>query len=314
MIRKFSSEAEWLNYKESRIGGTAISSILGINKFQSALELYKRMKGIEQPIETNDLMQLGIHLEPGLLNMFQHEYGGESYFNKENEIPIFEHPDYQFIGASPDGYFTGTNIGDVIVEVKTTLSYISIEADLPAYWLAQLNFNIGLAKLNGLNVNKGVFVVLSSGRLYFFEYDFNEEAFDGQVKAAITFKEMLDNDIPPSPKTDNDFDYFDTISDKAIYGNELIIEQLQKIKEIKERMDELEKEKKFLTKQVKKYLGDSEYLLLDNGDKQIKAASYRYRKIKRFQPTMLKEADPDLYDKYTKETDRRVLIINYRNL
>jgi len=316
MIKIFKTEEEWLKFKDTTIGGTAISSILGVNRYQSALQLYRKMKGLDPEIETNDLMLTGLCLEQGLINRFIIDNGGKEKYPKDKGIiPMFVHPEYDFIASSPDSYIEGVDdYGDVLAEVKTTLMYISSYNDLPPQYLTQLNYNIGLAKLNGLNIDTGMFIVLSAGRYYQFEYNFNEDVFNAQIRAAITFKEMLDNDIPPSPKSHADFNFIESIKDTAMYASDEIVNYLQKLKENKAETERLEKEKKFITLNIKKYLSNNEYLLMEGMDDDIKLASFVKSTRKAVDLKKLKKEKPDIYDEYMTEKYLRILRINYRNI
>ena len=57
------------------IGGSNAGTILGVNEWQTPLELYQRMKGLAPKPETNDLMVMGTLSEQGLRTLFERHHG-----------------------------------------------------------------------------------------------------------------------------------------------------------------------------------------------------------------------------------------------
>lgn len=66
---------EWLKFREGKIGATAASSIIGLNPFKSAFELYKELMGITPRPPPRDCMLRGVELEPKARAKFENDYG-----------------------------------------------------------------------------------------------------------------------------------------------------------------------------------------------------------------------------------------------
>ena len=101
---------ERLNY----IGGSDIASLMGVNPYDSPIDVYNAKLGIKKNIE-NDAIHFGNVLEESVLREFSRRYG-YSLIKKQTKY----HKKYPYFAANVDSCIKGTNI---IVEAKTTSEY-----------------------------------------------------------------------------------------------------------------------------------------------------------------------------------------------
>jgi len=317
MIKLFQTTEEWLSFKEGRIGGTAISSVLKLNQYESPLQLYYKMKGQEPEVEVNDSMRQGIFLEEGVLNFFMDDYPtSKLLYDKKDGIPVFVHPKNDKLISSPDGIveMNGFNGQGVYVdEVKTTRKVIQDMNDIGSNWICQLNWNLGLAILNGLDIKGGYFSVLSYpvGEIISLPYEFNKDFFDIQVKGGEYFLEMLKNNVEPDPTSLEDFNYIKADPKSIIYANEKIIKTLQDYKRYKEEEEAAKKRKEDCGFFVKSYMNKYESLRLSD---DTKLASFSNVNRVTFDVIKFREENPEVYAKYTVTRFARRLVPNYHNI
>ena len=72
------TEAEWLSVRRTGIGSSDASSILGVNKWGSAYEVWAEKRGLLRPKPTTDAMDMGHRLEPIVVK----------YWSERSGIPI----------------------------------------------------------------------------------------------------------------------------------------------------------------------------------------------------------------------------------
>lgn len=114
---KLNSREEWLKARETRIGGSEASSLIGINKYQSLRDLWrKKKKGITEEID-NEAIRYGNALEPILREMFRVKHPTMDVQYEENAI--FYSKKYDYMHYSADGLiWDGARAG--ILEIKTS--------------------------------------------------------------------------------------------------------------------------------------------------------------------------------------------------
>lgn len=114
---KLNSREEWLKARETRIGGSEAGSLIGINKYQSLRDLWrKKKKGITEEID-NEAIRYGNALEPILREMFRVKHPTMDVQYEENAILYSKK--YEWMSYSADGLiWDGTRAG--ILEIKTS--------------------------------------------------------------------------------------------------------------------------------------------------------------------------------------------------
>lgn len=108
---------EWLKARETRIGGSEASSLIGMNKYTSLHDLWERkIKGIPSDI-SNELIEYGNAMEPILREMYRIKHQEMEVQYKENAILYSKK--YEYMSYSPDGLiWDGARAG--ILEIKTS--------------------------------------------------------------------------------------------------------------------------------------------------------------------------------------------------
>lgn len=151
---KLNSREEWLKARETRIGGSEASSLIGINKYQSLRDLWrKKKKGITEEIN-NEAIRYGNALEPILREMFRAKHPTMDVQYEENAILYSKK--YEYMSYSPDGLiWDGARAG--ILEIKT--SFIR-NSEMLRNWDNKIPDNYFVQVLHGLIVTGYEFVDL----------------------------------------------------------------------------------------------------------------------------------------------------------
>jgi len=137
------SSEEWLRWRENRITATNAASIMGLNPWQSRLELWqeKTLGWSKEPtLKEIERMADGTRLEPFARDAFCKEIGAEF-------LPAcIENEDYSFLAASFDGI---TSDYEHAVEIKCgKKAFILAQCDdMQSFTYAQIQHQIMVADL-----------------------------------------------------------------------------------------------------------------------------------------------------------------------
>jgi putative phage-type endonuclease len=66
---------EWLATRKNSIGGSEAAAAIGVNPYETALNLYLRKLGLTDPIEETEAMRWGTRLEPAIAEAYQERTG-----------------------------------------------------------------------------------------------------------------------------------------------------------------------------------------------------------------------------------------------
>ena len=98
------SRKEWLKERGSRIGGSDIACVMGMNPWKTNVQLWREKMGIEKPedISGNEAVSYGVKAEPIIRDLFQlnHEEIKVEYVPNN----LWLNDDYPFAHASLDGW------------------------------------------------------------------------------------------------------------------------------------------------------------------------------------------------------------------
>lgn len=110
------SYEKWLEYRRKGIGGSEASAIVGMNPWQSALEIYLDKIGEGIPVEQTERMRIGKDLEDYVAQRFAEATGLK--LRKRNAI--LQHSKHDFLLANIDREIIGKKEG---LECKVTNNY-----------------------------------------------------------------------------------------------------------------------------------------------------------------------------------------------
>lgn len=107
------TDEQWLAAREGGISASDVAVLLGFSPYQTPAQLWAQKTGRPfPPIVVNEAMQLGLDLEPWLLERSARHLGPVT----RTPSRLYAHPEYPWRMASPDGMIVGTTD---LVEAKT---------------------------------------------------------------------------------------------------------------------------------------------------------------------------------------------------
>ena len=100
-VIKPKDRAEWLKYRESGIGSSEVATIVGLNPFETPLQLWRRKVGLDAPKEENFFMKAGHYLEDAVVQFWQDETGRDVIKASKGDFLIVDR-EKPFLRVSPD--------------------------------------------------------------------------------------------------------------------------------------------------------------------------------------------------------------------
>lgn len=121
MIIKLNNREEWLKARQNQgIGGSEAGCIIGMNKYQSNVDLWELKTGKREApdLSNNPAVMFGKNAEPLLRELFKLDY--PEYDVDYHEFDMHVNNKHHFIFATLDGELTAPDGSRGILEIKTT--------------------------------------------------------------------------------------------------------------------------------------------------------------------------------------------------
>lgn len=309
-VIKYKDRTEWLQGRSKGIGASEAGTVLGLNPWETPYQLWRRKKGIDPPKAENFAMKAGHYLEDAVSKFYADESHCTIIKASTEDFTILD-PDCPILRVSPDRTFwrAGARHNDSqksILECKTTQMSIDPN-DVPKHWFCQLQMNLGVGEYKD-----GTLAWLTMGRDFgYLDVDFDPD-FYGWMKGEIIEywnRYIIGDEIPPAATADDVMMKFSSHkAGKEITATDDIIEQINRLKEIKGQAKTYEKEQKEIEDNLKLFFEDAESIV-DSGGKTL--AIWKSPKPSlSFDKKRFESENPELYNSYCKETQgaRRLLV------
>lgn len=239
--------------RSKSIGGSDISAIVGKDRWKSPYDVWLEKMTGESVSEGNIYSDMGNYLEPLI---------GE-YYAKESGNPVTTPPEKtkfhtadNLFSGSADKYIEYPDNSQGILECKSTSRNIEV-GSYEDQWMLQLQWYLGIS-----GIQRGAIAVLKYGygvTFWYVEVEFNQEVFDGLIKAGREFYETYIVTGTPPAYTNLDIPKFS--SDAGAMGTVLATDELQdKIMKIKE----LEAQIKPTQELIEEYKGNIKVALAED--------------------------------------------------
>lgn len=309
-VIKYKTREEWLQNRTMGIGASEAASVLGLNPWESPYQLWRRKKGLDAPKVENFAMKAGHYLEDAVSKFYADESHCTIIKSSTDDFTILdtEHP---ILRVSPDRTFwrAGARHNDKeksILECKTTQMQIDPD-NIPKHWFCQLQMNLGVGEYQD-----GALAWLTMGREFgYLDVDFDPDFYGWMKGELIKFWELYieGNEIPQSVTADDVLIKFSKhTAGKEVVATEEILEELDRLNDLKSDIKENEKEAKEIENDLKLFFEDAESIVDSNG--KVLATWKSPKPSMTFDKKAFQAENPDLYASYCKETQgaRRLLI------
>lgn len=289
------SREKWLRYRKCGIGGSDVAAILGISKWNSAISLWlDKTNQTNEPVEENEAMQWGTIMEPIIRNHFA-EVTGKTVVEVK---AMLQHPEHPFMLADVDGLTTDDEGNPAILEIKTASEYkrAEWENDIPSYYETQVQHYLCVT-----GVQKAYVAVLIGGNSFkVYEVDADAEIQSMLIAVEKDFWNKVQNMIRPemdgSDAAKNLLDslYHGGISEQIVMPDEAIGYVDAYIEACAEE-DNAKAKKQEASNHLKEIMGD-----YDKATCLGHSISWKPVSSERLDTKALKEAEPEIYEKYVK--------------
>ena len=179
---------DWLEQRQSGIGGSEIASILGLSPYKSAVTLfYEKLRLLDPPPATM-AMRLGNLLEPGIIEAFKQEYPTITVYHENLTFASLENPRFR---ANPDAIIEDQNGNLSILEIKHTSQYWT---EIPLHYKYQVLWYMYVTGLK----NPATLYAVTGGAVRAFTVEWDKSLMDVVKAAVIAFCGLLDSETPPT--------------------------------------------------------------------------------------------------------------------
>lgn len=305
----FNSRAEWLTARKDGIGASEVATIVGLNPWETPYQLWRRKIGLDAPKQENFAMKAGHYLEDAVAQ-FWHDETGNDIIKSSVEDFMFVNEAKPYLRVSPDRTYwlkdmPRNDYNKGILECKTTQMSLDAE-DLPKHWFVQVQMNLGVAELE-----QGSLAWLCSGR----EFGYKNLAFVPDFFAWLVEevdKFWIDNiqgkQEPTAANVQDILLKYNRHTDgKIVEVNDEIFAAYQDLKEVKDELSAIEKQKASLEEKIKMCFGDAEAISYGG---QTLATWKAPKPSSKFDAKAFTAAHPDLEKEFTIPTQgaRRFLL------
>jgi len=306
---------EWLKDRQYGIGSSEVATILGLNPWETPLQLWRRKKGIDPPKAENFAMKAGHYLEDAVSKFYADETGKDIIKASAGDWLIVN-KEKEFLRVSPDRTYwipglpkNDRNKG--ILECKTTQMEVDRD-NPPQHWFCQLQYQLGVAEME-----QGALAWLTMGRDFGYrDFTFDKDFYLWMVEEVEKFwKDNIIGGVEPDPVNVEDVLLRNPRHQpgKMVEADADVIEACRQLKELKSEAKDIEAQAKELENFIKMAFGDAEALTAPGGSpaKPVILATWKAAKdSQKFNEKEFAAAEPALYESYLKPVpgSRRLLL------
>ena len=300
------SKRDWLLARKQGITGTDAGSICGMNPYRSAFAVYQDKVSDDIEEYDNEAMRQGRDLEEYVASRFEEETG----LKVRRANAIFQNEEHPIMLADFDRLVTGLENGKKAgLECKTVSPYSADkwkDGAIPLHYQMQIQHYLAVSGYDCWYLAALIF-----GReLIIQKIERDEEMISALIKIEERFwKKNVLARVMPEPDGSRDcseqiakeYYMFDKEKSVELLG---VDDSLKRREEIVGLIEKLEKEKACIDQMIQLQLQDAAY-----GTTGKYKVSWISSVSKRLDTKRLKDEQPDIYDKYSKESCNRRFIV-----
>ncbi len=264
---KSTEHDQWIEQRRGSIGASEVPTVLGLNPFQTPLELWGRKTGKLPDAEETQAMRMGHRLEPIIADLYCEETGRE--VTDLGAYTIQRNSAYPFLHATLDRLVRPCRGRDMPgdLQIKTVGSHMAAhwEEDIPLYVQAQVQAEMVVAKLDWGSVA----ALIGGQQFVWHDVERSDSFIEYMTDMCGRFWNRIKRDEAPDAVAD-DTDVLKLLYPKhvpstaveltadAAFLDDKILELQPRIKAMSRLVDEAKN-------QLRQMIGDNEYGVLPNG-------------------------------------------------
>ena len=181
---------EWVALRQSYIGASDASAVLGINPWKSPVDVYLEKTGrVTNNIDSID-MWLGREIEPLIAKLFEKESG----LKCRRDLKIRCHSEYDYLR---------TNLDRVVQSTPLEMKMMAHYTDIPPHYYTQIMFQAMVT--NSPHIYFAVLSTSTPRSFFWAKYKRDDDLIDQIREECVEFWEKnIKMDIPPDPETAKD--------------------------------------------------------------------------------------------------------------
>lgn len=288
----------WLRARKKGITGTDAGAIAGMNPYKSSFSVYQEKVSEEvTEVEDNERMREGRDLEAYVAQRFTEATG----LKTRRALAVFQNEKHPVLLADYDRLIVGQRAG---LECKTVSPYAAgqwANGKIPMHYLMQVQHYLAVSGYDYWYLAALIF----GQELIIHKISRDEELIQSLITIEERFwKENVEKKIPPEP--DGSDDYTKMLERKYRGDREKEIQlfgfdsKLRRRDEIDELMERLTAEKTKIDQEIKSRMGEASYAKTDGY-----RISWTESVQNRIDTKMLKQAEPQTYERYLKQVNSR---------
>ena len=291
------------------IGSSDVAAIIGLSAWSSPMQVWARLTGLVPRYDKTEtaVTRRGVRMEAALRNWRAEDIGKPIYPGPVFGVdPVWTAAaPYDWAHARPDGWYDTT-----LVECKTVRRFDDAEwgvdgsADIPAYYLAQIIWQMGVARLGGREVTGCDLVAFSpmseETRTFYVAHD--ERRFRALLATieAWRLKHVIGGEPPPVDGHEMTTDiltriYPGGIERKEIEPTDADLVDARRLRVVKGQIATLEEEASLLGNRLRERIGQSGATSIKGVARWIPTKGRVSLDIK-----ALEAAEPDTFRRYAK--------------
>ena len=291
---------EQIEQRLSFITGSDAGTICGVNPYATPIDVWqqKTRREVAPDISNKPSVKAGNMLENAVAEWFTHETGKELIITGDFHV----HPAIPFLGGNIDRLVVGEN---ALLECKTTQhengwgeGYEAGDNKIPDHYLCQV---IHYCAVTGCDIAY-IAVLIKGIDFRWFKYERNHELEKIIIDREVAFwNDHILADVCPEPTNEDEvvIALRGRVSTEAITVNEVIIDAIERLKDVRATIDTLEDEEEELRDLICVYMNDKEILLNTDG---TVAVTWKQRPgTITFDSKKFKEEHPEMYSKFEKQ-------------
>jgi len=310
----FEDEDDWLELRTKGVGGSDVGAIMGLNKYMSALQVYKtKVLGEQRDVSDKPAVRKGKDLEPVIRANYFRPMLKEKGFNLVEVPYILINQKYPWLRANLDGLAypednaLRVHTNNIVCEIKVVTEYAEQNwfgeeyCGIPASYYAQVQEYM-LVTESRMAILGALFE--KDWEMHYFKIPADNEFQEKLLKMSREFFEFNMN-LKNPPKLDPELDKDAVIDSLNKLGETENTRETEEITEAARKYRDVNKQIKDLEAQKKLYLTDITNRYLDGERSNDSSVKIKFSVTSRtsLDITRIKEEEPEIYQKYSKVSE-----------
>lgn len=303
-LKQLLPKESWIAERANYIGGSQVSTVLGLNPYETPLQLWLRKRGALPPVEDSDIMRFGNFFEPILALQFEQTTGLKTrQINK-----TYCHESHGFLRANIDRQILANpNKGldsTAVLELKTTTSHriSALDGEIEPTWYLQVQHYLGIT-----GYEQAYLQVYERDTCIFHDpilIQRDDDLIAENMSKLINWWQihMIEGKQPPPTNGQDTLILYPNSHDgKVLEATPKIMSLYNELTQVRDRKDDLIRMEEHLKTKLKDKLGTAERIVCSGRN----LVSWKSQSQNRLDTNAFKSAHPQLYKKYLTQTKTR---------